>query len=172
MILLVYIFLLTGFFAVIELMLRNFGLFFPACALFIFYIAVAFGSGWGFIASCLAALALDLPGSGAAHPWSVLIFLSVLFLASNWLKRAESDSVLMNFLPGLIIPMQVWILSAIFFSGHFFHVLTEQFPMVFPACAVSALWLPVLIFLLDNLNVKISLPLFTDAKLNQKLKLK
>ena len=166
-----YIFLLTGVFAVGEQMLRNFGLFFPFCALFIFYVAVAFGTGWGFAAACLAALALDLPGGGA-HPWSILIFLPVLFLAANWLKRAESDSVLMNFLPGLIIPAIVWILSAVFFSGHFFHVLVKQLPMIFPVCAFSALWLPILIFLLDNLNSNLSLPLFTDAKLNQKLKLK
>ena len=169
MIRLVYVFLLTGVFAVLELLLRNFGLFFPFCALFIFYIAVAFGRGWGFTAVCLAALALD---SGASHPWSILIFLPVLFLASTWLKQAESDSILMNFLPGLIIPVPVWILSAIFFSEHFFYVLTEQFPIVFPACAVSAVWLPMLIYLLDNLNSKLSLPLFTDAKLNQKLSLK
>ncbi len=44
----VYIFLLTGVFAVLELFLRNFGLFFPFCSIFIFYIAVTFGSGWGF----------------------------------------------------------------------------------------------------------------------------
>lgn len=169
MIRLAYIFLLTGIFAVLELQLRNFGLFFPFCALFIFYIAAAFGRGWGFAAVCLSALALD---SGASHPWSILIFLPVLFLASNWLKRAESDSILMNFLPGLIIPVLVWLLSAVFFSEHFFHVLTEQFPVVFPACAVSALWLPMLIYLLDNLNSKLALPLFTDAKLNQKLSLK
>ena len=169
---LVYIFLLTGFFAVMELLLRNFGLFFPFCALFIFYIAVAFGNKWGFAAICLAALALDLPGSGAAHPWSILVFLPVLFLASAWLKRAESDSVMMNFLPGLIIPAVVWILSAFFFSGHLAHVLLEQFPAIFPACVFSAIWLPVLIFLLDTLNTNLSLPLFTDAKLNQKLMLK
>ena len=169
---LIYIFLLTGVFAVMELLFRNFGLFFPFCALFIFYIAVAFGNTWGFAAICLAALALDLPGSGAAHPWSILVFLPVLFLASGWLRRAEADSVMMNFLPGLIIPVVVWILSAFFFSGHFGHVLVEQFPVLFPACAFSALWLPFLIFLLDNLNAKLSLPLFTDAKLNQKLKLK
>ena len=169
---LVYIFLLIGVFAVMELLLRNFGLFFPFCALFIFYVAVAFGNKWGFAAICLAALALDLPGSGAAHPWSILVFLPVLFLASAWLKRAESDSVMMNFLPGLVIPVVVWILSAFFFSGRLAHVLLEQFPALIPACAFSALWLPLLIFLLDNLNPKLSLPLFTDAKLNQKLKLK
>ena len=169
---LAYIFLLTGVFAVLELFLRNFGLFFPFCALFIFYIAVAFGNRWGFVAICLAALALDLPGSGSAHPWSILVFLPVLFLASGWLKRAEADSVMMNFLPGLVIPAVVWILSAVFFSEHFFHVLIEQFPVLFPACAFSAVWLPILIFLLDNLNSRLSLPLFTDAKLNQKLTLK
>ena len=169
---LVYIFLLIGVFAVMELLLRNFGLFFPFCALFIFYIAVAFGNKWGFAAICLAALALDLPGSGAAHPWSILVFLPVLFLASAWLKRAESDSVMMNFLPGLVIPVVVWLLSAFFFSGHLAHVLLEQFPALFPACAFSAVWLPIQIFLLDNLNSYLSLPLFTDAKLNQKLTLK
>lgn len=169
---LAYIFLLTGVFAVLELFLRNFGLFFPFCALFIFYIAVAFGNWWGFVAICLAALALDLPGSGSTHPWSILVFLPILFLAVGWLKRAEADSVMMNFLPGLVIPAVVWILSAVFFSGHFFHVLLEQFPALFPACAFSAVWLPILIFLLDNLNSRLSLPLFTDAKLNQKLTLK
>lgn len=172
MIRLAYIFLLTGVFAVMELLLRSFGLFFPFCALFIFYVAVAFGRGWGFTACCLAALALDLPGGGASHPWSILIFLPELYLAAYWLKRAESDSVIMNFLPGLLIPVIVWLLSAIFFSEHFFHILTEQLPALFPACVIGAVGLPALIFLLDSLNTNLSLPLFTDAKLNQKLNLK
>ena len=45
-----HIFLLTGVFAVLELFMWKFGLFFPFCALFIFYIAVEFGNRWGFIA--------------------------------------------------------------------------------------------------------------------------
>lgn len=167
----VYIFLLTGIFAVPEIALRNFGIFFPFCALFIFYVSTAFGSSWGFAAAVLAALSLD-PLSGASHPWSVLVFLPMVFLASVWLKRAEADSIIMNFLPGLLIPPVVWLLSAVFFTDHFFAVLSEQFPVVFPAAACSALYLPLLIFLLDNLNAKLALPLFMDAKLNQKLKFK
>ena len=167
----VYIFLLTGFFILPELLLRNFGLFFPFCAVFVFYTATAFGPSWGFLAACLAALGLDSIGGGTAHPWSSLIFSSVVYLAAVWLKRAESDSILMNFLPGLIIPVQVWFLSLIFFSEHGFTVLIEQFPALIPAVAFSAVWLPCMIYLLDNLNEKLALPLFTDAKLKQKLKL-
>ena len=166
----VYIFLLTGFSVLPELLLRNMGLFFPFCALFVFYAATAFGPGWGILASCLAAFGLDAAG-GAVHPWSVLIFLSVTYLAELWLKRAESDSILMNFLPGLIIPVQVWFLSLIFFPEHRFTILIEQFPALIPAAAASAVWLPCIIYLLDNLNEKLALPLFTDAKLKQKLKL-
>jgi len=167
----VYVFLLTGCFLLPELLLRNFGLFFPFCALFVFYTATAFGLGWGVLSACLAALGLDTVGGGSAHPWSILVLISVAYLAVLWLKRAESDSILMNFLPGLIIPVQVWFLSLIFFPEHGFTVLIEQFPTLIPAAAASAVWLPCMIYLLDNLNEKLALPLFTDAKLKQKLKL-
>ena len=166
----VYIFLLTGFFILPELLLRNFGLFFPFCAVFVFYTATAFGLGWGMLTACLAGFGLDAFG-GASHPWSILILFSVAYLALLWLKRAESDSILMNFLPGLIIPVQVWFLSLIFFSEHGFTVLFEQFPSLIPAVAGCAVWLPCMIYLLDNVNEKLALPLFTDAKLKQKLKL-
>ena len=167
----VYIFLLTGFFILPELLLRNFGLFFPFCAVFVFYTATAFGPSWGFLAACLAALGLDSIGGGTAHPWSILIFSSVVYLAAVWLKRAESDSILMNFLPGLLIPPLVWLFSLLFFSQHFFPVLVEQFPGIFPVSAFSAIFLPLMIFLLDSLNDKLSLPLFTDVKLKQKMRL-
>ncbi|MBO4632189.1 MAG: hypothetical protein J5858_09725 [Lentisphaeria bacterium] len=171
MIRVIYIFLFTFLSCVLELLLRNFGLFFPFCALFVFYAATAFGSSWGMFAAVLGAMALDFSGSGAAHPWSVLIFAAIVYFASFWLRKSESDSILMNFLPGLLIPPLVWILSLFFFSGHFFSVLTEQFPAVFPAAACSALWLPIMIFILDTLNARLSLPLFTDAKLKMKTKL-
>lgn len=172
MIRLAYIFLLTGIFCVLELILRNFGLFFPFCALFVFYIATAFGTGWGIATACLGALALDSCGSGASHPWSILIFIAAVLFASIWLHQAEADSILMNFLPGLLIPFPVWLLSGIFFSQHFFTGMAEQFPTLFPVSAFSAIWLPIMIFLLDTLNTKLSLPLYTDAKTNLKLKLK
>lgn len=166
----VYVFLFTGAFLLPELCLRNFGLFFPFCALFVFYTATAFGLRWGMLTACLAGFGLDAFG-GAAHPWSILILFSAAYLALLWLKRAESDSILMNFLPGLIIPAQVWFLTLIFFPEHRFTVLVEQFPALIPAAAVSAVWLPCMIYLLDNLNEQLALPLFTDAKLKQKLKL-
>ena len=167
----VYVFLLTGFFCLLEMLLRNFGLFFPFCALFVFYVATAFGTAWGMFAAVLGAMTLDLSGSGAAHPWSVLIFSPVVYFASFWLHKTESDSILMNFLPGLLIPLPVWGLSLFFFSGHFFSVLTEQLPAVIPAAVCGAFWLPMMIFMLDTLNTRLSLPLFSDAKLKLKLKL-
>ena len=69
-----YVFLFTGVFCLLEMILRNFGLYFPFCALFVFYAATAFGTGWGLTAACLGGIALDFLSSGAMHPWSVLIF--------------------------------------------------------------------------------------------------
>ncbi len=170
MIKLAYIFLLTGVFCLLELLLRNFGLFFPFCALFVFYVSIAFGLPWGIGASCLGSLSLDFVGPGAAHPWSVLILIGTAYLAELWLRRVESDSILMNFLPGLLIPLLVWLFSVFFFSRHFFTVLLEQFPVIFPVSALSAVCLPGMIYLLDLLNEKLSLPLFADARLKRKVR--
>jgi len=170
MIKLAYIFLLTGFFCLLELLLRNFGFFFPFCALFVFYVSTAFGLSWGIGAALLGALPLDFIGPGASHPWSVLILTGIAYLAELWLHRVESDSILMNFLPGLLIPPLVWLFSLIFFARHFFVVLVDQFPVIFPVSALSAICLPGMIFLLDSLNEKLSLPLFVNAKLKQKLR--
>ena len=166
-----YVFLLTGICCLLELLLRNIGLFFPFCALFVFYVSIAFGRGWGIFAACLGALSLDFIGTGAEHPWSVLVLIGIAYLAEQWLRRAEADSILMNFLPGLMIPPVVWVFSLLFFSEHFFIVLVEQFPSIFAVSVLSAFGLPVMIFLLDSLNGKLLLPLFTDAKLKQKLRL-
>lgn len=165
-----YIFLLGGMFSLLELLLRTLGLFFPFCGLFVFYLAIAFGRNWGIAAAVFCGLMLDFGGMGASHPWSVLIFGGVAYLSRFWIHRVESDAILMNFLPGLVIPFLVWILSAFFFSQHFLRVLTEQFPVLFPAAALSSIWLPMMIFLLDNLNAALALPLFTDAGLRQKLR--
>ena len=62
----------------------------------------------------------------------------------------------------------VWLLSVLFFAQHRLSVLTEQFPAVFPASFFGAVWLPVMIFLLDLLNENLSLPLFANAKLQTK----
>lgn len=167
----VYIFLWTGICCLLEILLRNFGLFFPCCALFVFYASTAFGVGWGMTAACLGALSLDFTASGASHPWSVLIFSSVVYLSEIWLRKIEADSILINFLPGAVIPVLVWLLSVFFFAQHIPAVLTEQFPILFPAAAAGSVLLPLLIFLLDTLNMKLNLPLFTDAKLKQKLSL-
>lgn len=164
----VYIFLFTGVFCVMEILLRNFGLFFPFCAMFVFYAATAFGPGWGTIAACLAGLSLDFLGAGAMHPWSVLIFVLVVWLARVWLRRADSDSVLLNFLPGSGLPVLVWLLSVLFFAQHRLNVLAEQFPAVFPAAVCGAAWLPFMTFLLDLLNEKLALPASTDAKRKKK----
>ena len=164
----VYVFLFTGVFCLLEMILRNFGLYFPFCALFVFYAATAFGSGWGLTAACLGGLSLDFLSSGAAHPWSVLIFGLAVWLSQVWLRRVDSDSALLNFLPGFVIPVLVWLLSVLFFAQHRMTVLTEQFPAVFPASFFGAVWLPVMIFLLDLLNERLSLPLFANAKLQNK----
>ena len=163
-----YVFLLTGICCLLELLLRNIGLFFPFCALFVFYVSIAFGRPWGIAAACLGALSLDFIGTGAAHPWSALALIGIALLSELWLRRAEADSILMNFLPGLLIPPAVWLFSLLFFSQHFFSVVIEQFPSIFPVSVLSALCLPLMIFLLDSLNGKLQLPLFTDAKLKQK----
>lgn len=163
-----YIFLLTGVFCLLELLLRNFGLFFPFCALFVFYVSIAFGLPWGIGAACLGALSLDFVGPGAGHPWSALILIGIAYLAEQWLRRVESDSLLVNFLPGLLIPLLVWLFSLIFFSQHIFAMLLEQFPVLFPVLALSAVFLPGMIFLLDLLNEKLSLPLFADARMKRK----
>jgi|GEM_PF-1059729 len=168
MIRLVYIFLLTGVFCLPELILRNLGLFFPFCALFVFYTATAFGPGWGTVTAVLGALTLDGIGSGASHPWSLLIFGAVIGFSVYWTRHVESDSILMNFLPGLVIPPLVWVLSMIFFAQHPFATALEQFPIVFPAAAFSAVVLPLMILLLDMLNARLALPLFTDARQKRK----
>ena len=168
MIRLVYIFLLTGIFCLPELLLRNLGLFFPFCALFVFYTAIAFGPGWGTVTAVLGALTLDGIGSGASHPWSLLIFGAVIGFSVFWMRQAESDSVMMNFLPGLVIPPLVWGLSVIFFAQHPFAAALEQFPIIFPAAAFSAVILPLMILLLDRLNARLALPLFIDARQKRK----
>ena len=163
-----YLFLMTGLCCLLELLLRNFGFFFPCCALFVFYAATAFGFSWGVGASCLGALGRDFAGAGASHPWSVLILIGIAYLAELWLQRVESDSVLVNFLPGLLIPLLVWLYSLIFFTQHFWTVLVKQLPVIFPVSVLCAVCLPGMILLLDSLNEKLSLPLFADARQKRK----
>ena len=164
---LVYVFLFTGIFCLPELFLRNLGLFFPCCALWIFYLAIAFGPGWGTVAAVLGAVTLD-GMSGAGQIWSLLIFAAVIGCAVFWIRQVESDSALVNLLPGIVIPLLVWCLSVVFFAQHLLATAIEQFPSIFPAMVFCSLWMPLMIVLLDSINTLLSLPLYTNARQKRK----
>lgn len=164
----VYIFFFSGFFSLLEIFLRNWGILFPAGAFFVFYTAITFGNAAGFFSAVCCALALDFT-AGAEHPWTLLTCCGVLYLASVWIGRVESDSIMLNFLPGLLIPLITFGGNVLFFSHHFFAALTGLFPGVLPAAAAGALVLPLMIYLLDTFNVKLSMPLYTDARLRRKM---
>ena len=164
----IYIFFFSGLFSVLELFLRNWGILFPAGAFFVFYTAVTFGNTAGFFCAVVCGMALDFT-TGAEHPWTILTYCAVLYLAASWIGRVESDSIMLNFLPGLLIPLITFAGNVIFFSDHFFAALTGLYPGVLPAGAAGAIILPLMIYLLDTLNVKLSMPLYTDARFRRKM---
>ncbi|MBO7147274.1 MAG: hypothetical protein J6W81_05955 [Lentisphaeria bacterium] len=164
----VYIFLITFFSVLAELLFRNIGLFFPFCGLFIFYVTTAFGVRYGFLAAFLAACPLDFLGNGAAHPWSMISFSAVIGLSCFWLHRVESESLFLHSLPGAAVPGIIWIFSLLFFSESPGMVFLDHFPSFLPACFFSALFLPLEIYFFDTLNERLSLPLYTNAKLDLK----
>lgn len=165
-----YILLFSTIFCTLEILFRNAGIFFPFCALFVFYVSLTFGKAWGFFTAILGACALDFTVAGASHPWTILPFAGIILFSKYWLHREEADSVFMNFLPGLMIPFITWGSDVIFHSDHFTEALLETFPGVFPASVISAVILPCMICLLDALNEKTGLPLYTDARLKMKMK--
>ena len=163
----IYILFFSGIFSVAELFLRNWGILFPLSGFFVFYCAVTFGNGFGFLCAVLCGTALDFT-TGAEHPWSIITLCAVIALASFWLHKVESDSIMLNFLPGLAIPLLSFTGSMIFFSDHFFAALSELFGGVLPSAAAGGVVLPLMIYLLDTLNPKLGLDLYTDAKLRRK----
>lgn len=162
-----YIFFFSGLFATAELFLRSWGILFPLTGFFVFYSAITFGNSPGFFCAVICGMALDFC-SGAEHPWSILTFLAVIYLSSQWIHKVESDSIMLNFLPGLAIPFITFAGDLIFSPGRFFSVLCELLPGVLPAAAGGAVTLPVMIYLMDTLNPKLSMPLYIDAKLRRK----
>lgn len=165
----VYIVFLTILCVLAELILRGFGLLFPIAAFFVFYVTTAFGPRPAFAAAILAAFGLDFAGGcGALHPWSFLALSAVIGLSFFWLHQVESESILLHSIPGAAIPLIVWLLSLVFLAEYRFSSFAEQFPGVILASFLASILLPVMIFLLDTLNEKLGLDLYTDAKIKLK----
>lgn len=164
MIKIIYILLFTTVAVFLETSLRTFGIILPLVAPFVFYSTVAFGPYYAIPAAVVGGCGLDFL-CGHTHPASIITLGFVIVFAIFWLHKVESESVSLHIVPGAVLPLIAWLPASFFVSGaSFTHVLSPILDLII-ACIISAFILPVEILILDALNKRLEIELYSNAKI-------
>jgi len=164
MIKIIYILLFTTAAVFLETALRTFGVILPLAAPFVFYCAVAFGPYYGAVTALLCGCGLDFL-SGHTHPVTAVTLGFVVVFAMFWLHKVESESVSLHIVPGALLPLIAWLPAAFFVSGTSFDQILSHASDLVIACILSAFILPVGIVVLDALNKRLEIELYSNAKI-------
>ena len=147
----------------LELFLQGFGLSFPFTAFFIFYIATSFGWKEALFAAVFASCGLDL-AVGHLYFCSMAGFVLTIFLSRFWLYKVRSDSIILHFIPGGIIPLFQWG-GNMFFHPARLASFGDRLLLLPGNIAAGMIYLPLLILLLDTLHEAMGMELYANKKL-------
>jgi hypothetical protein len=160
-----FVFILSFFAVALETVMGSYGIWFPVCAYWTFYLAVA--SGWrsALLVAVLCGLFVDTLFRRAI-PVSPLLLCACVGLAIFWLHRIESESIILHAVPGMMIPVICLVpfgILAAYYAGDVDPIYTWFANLVF-AMMCGAVALPLSIFGLDSLANTLELPLYADAR--------
>lgn len=141
---LLFLYLSTA--VLLDVSFRSIGLLLPFTAIVLFYATVVFGPRLTFPAAVLTGLILDA-FFGYKLPVSALTGCLAAALSLFWLYRVESDSLSLHAIPGVILPLLVYLPLLFFCSG--FAGLIRRFPDLLLSALLSAFLLPGMILLMD-----------------------
>ena len=166
MIITFFIFSLMLVLLYLQILFGNIALHVPLCIVGIFYVSVAYSWRRGILWALLCGISLDLFYDREFYT-AAIAFATAVFYAEYWLRNSDSRYLRNCFLPGAVLALlsmlPVWIYKLAYYSSAWESVLKEMLPLTISAMAASALILPLLVMLLDDIGEKIKLPLFSKA---------
>lgn len=161
-----YMFISVFVSVLMELLLGNFGLIIPFTACAVFYFTVSSGGSAGLICASLAGTAID---SILCRPFplTAVLLIAVSAIASLWLNRVDTKSMILHLIPGALLALiyTIPLLSAASIGmGLSLYSLIRDFSTFVISLAISSVLLPMLIMLLDSFSEKLELDLYRDAR--------
>ncbi len=130
----------------VESFLREIGLASPLFAFYVFAVAYAVSRGWAIFSGCLFGASLDFL-FGHAFPFSAILF-PLLAFPGEWFRIRHMDSLLVQSLPGLLIPVY-----AVLPRLHLFFSSLENFSVLILSCASGIVLLPLIVFATERLAI-------------------
>jgi hypothetical protein len=161
-----FVFVLSFFAVAMETVLGTYGVWFPVCAYWIFYLAVTAGWRTTLCTAILCGFVVDLLFRRSI-PISPLLLCACMGLAIFWLHRIESASIIMHAIPGMLLPaiclVPFGILTSLFRAGDADPLFVWGAILLF-SMMCGAVLLPLGIIALDSLANGLELPLYADAR--------
>ena len=166
MIHLIYIFLLLFISIFIELLFGSFSVIVPSVALLVYYLTMIYNLKAGIILAIISGFILD-----ALYGRSLLIspvsFSVISIFSVFWLHKGVVSSIHLQMLPGSVIsfiytfPMLAinYFLYESGFILFFINILVLLITVI-----LGAILLPIMILILDFINIKLKINLYIDSK--------
>lgn len=150
-----------------ELLAAHLGLPLPAVGVCAFYLLTVFRWERTLLPLAIAAGALDVT-FGRGTFVSVLLLLPTAVLADLWRRHGDRREIAIQTLPGLLLGtawgMGVLVLESLFQEHLTFALLRHNLWLLVQYVALSAVTLPVAVFVLDGVSRRIELPRYAAAK--------
>ncbi len=149
-----------------QLLCGGLGLYLPVVAVLVFYAATVAGMVRGIIYALVFGIIVDI-FMGWSFPWSTLACLAIVFFAGFWGDRQMLRPAIVNFFPGMIAAaiQGVFLLPSRMIGGGFLYFLWNIWLPVFIAGIVfGALFLPLMVTVLDYFSFLLKLPRYQDAR--------
>lgn len=150
----------------LQLLFGSMALHAPFCLGGIFYISIAYSWRKGILWAVLSGISLDL---FYYHDFFISIwsFVAVVIFAEYWLRKNNMRHLRNCILPGAIIALMsvlpIWIYKLAIYNDDIVAVFKDMLPVTIFIPCLSALMLPFMVLVLDEIGEKVKLPLFTNA---------
>ena len=161
-----YIFLLLFLSTFCELFFGSYGIIIPFLGIIIFYLTTVYNLKLGIVLAVIVGFLLDILYARTFYISSVTLCLISLF-AIFWLRKGVVKHIHLQVLPGCIIAsiyaIPVVVINYFMYENGFL-VFFINIMVLLVAMILTAILLPAIIFLLDGINTKLKINLYTDSK--------
>ena len=166
MIHLLYIFLLLFISVFCELFFGSFGIIIPFAGVIIFYLTMIYNLKIGIVLAVIVGFLLDILYDRMFYI-SPITLCSISLFSIFWLNKGVVKHIHLQILPGCIISFiytfPVLVINYFLYESGFFILFTNIF-ILLSAVIFGAILLPLTIFLLDSINAKLKINLYTNSK--------
>ncbi|QSH41787.1 hypothetical protein P0136_06230 [Lentisphaerota bacterium ZTH] len=155
-----------GVLFILQLLVGNVGVYLPLCALGVFYLSVSGSWRKAVFVALLAGAALDSL-YGRSLMLSPFTFVLTALYGQFWIRHYNSKQLAESIVPGVLIPVitlvPLW-LYRFYSSGLNLFQIKSALTMFIFTCTFGAVFMPLLVIILDNAAGMFRLPKYTEAK--------